>query len=71
MFTFRLSRCFSTQMKRPQTCYYKVLNVSTQATAKEVKKSYYQLAKKYHPDVIEAQSSSKEKDEMKATFLTV
>ena len=35
---------------RPTTCYYKVLNISPAATAEEVKKSYYKLAKKYHPD---------------------
>ena len=37
-------------MIRPQTCYYKVLNVSTQSQPKEIKQAYYQLAKKYHPD---------------------
>jgi DnaJ-class molecular chaperone len=37
-------------MVRPSTCYYKVLNVSTQSQSKEIKQSYYQLAKKYHPD---------------------
>jgi curved DNA-binding protein len=33
-------------------CYYKVLNVSTDATFEEIKKSYLDLAKKYHPDVL-------------------
>lgn len=31
-------------------CYYKILNVSTEATQEEIKKSYLDLAKKYHPD---------------------
>ena len=31
--------------------YYKILNVSPTATEKEIKSSYYKLAKKYHPDV--------------------
>ena len=31
--------------------YYKVLNLAEDASLKEVKKRYKQLAKKYHPDV--------------------
>ena len=30
--------------------YYEVLEVTQKATQKEIKKSYYRLAKKYHPD---------------------
>ena len=31
--------------------YYKILNLTENASLKEVKKRYKQLAKKYHPDV--------------------
>lgn len=32
--------------------YYKILNVSAKATPLEIKNSYRQLAKRYHPDVV-------------------
>jgi len=42
---------FSATVKsKPAVCYYKALNVSPNATFEEIKKEYYLLAKKYHPD---------------------
>ena len=30
--------------------YYQILNVDINSSTKEIKKHYYKLAKKYHPD---------------------
>jgi curved DNA-binding protein CbpA len=38
------------------TCYYKTLNVPSTATLEDIKKEYYKLAKKYHPDNINEKS---------------
>jgi curved DNA-binding protein CbpA len=34
----------------PDIDYYKILNLTNLATEKEIKKSFYALAKQYHPD---------------------
>lgn len=34
-----------------RVCHYKTLNVSTEATIDEIKKAYFEMAKKYHPDM--------------------
>jgi len=41
--------------------YYDVLGIPRNSTAKEVKKAYYQLAKKYHPDTNKTDSDSSKK----------
>ncbi|KAI6172922.1 J domain-containing protein [Aphelenchoides besseyi] len=46
---FSLSRCASTS--RSPVDFYSQLGISRNATAKEVKTAFYELSKKYHPDV--------------------
>jgi hypothetical protein len=41
----------SQRLKMPSDmCYYKLLNITPNASFDEIKKEYYKLAKKYHPD---------------------
>lgn len=41
--------------------YYKILEVSKEADQKEIKKAYYQLAKKYHPDTNKGDKQAQKK----------
>ena len=49
-------------MHKEEETLYQILNVNSQATQKEIKLSYYKMAKKYHPDFqTDATESEKEK----------
>lgn len=48
--------------------YYEILGVSRNSSAKEIKKAYFQLAKKYHPDTNKDPDSVKKFQEVSEAY---
>ncbi|XP_077983594.1 dnaJ homolog subfamily A member 3, mitochondrial-like isoform X2 [Glandiceps talaboti] len=54
-------RSFHTSTTALQKDYYEILGVPKSASQKDIKKSYYQLAKKYHPDTNKGDKNASQK----------
>ncbi|KAJ1369703.1 DnaJ dnj-10 [Parelaphostrongylus tenuis] len=61
-------RYFHSSRPSSKDDYYKVLGVKKDATAKEIKKAYFQLAKKYHPDVNKSKEAQEKFQEISEAY---
>lgn len=61
-------RSISTTSSLASKDYYKILGVSKNSSSKDVKKAYYQLAKKYHPDTNKDPNASKKFQEVSEAY---
>lgn len=61
-------RSFNTTPSNSSKDYYKILGVDKSASQKDIKKSYYQLAKKYHPDTNKDKDAGKKFQEVSEAY---
>lgn len=62
------SRCISTSRTLSAKDFYKILGVDKGASQKDIKKAYYELAKKHHPDTNKDPNSAKKFQEVSEAY---
>lgn len=65
---FNRSIHLSSQQRQRKKDYYEILGIAKNAAVKDVKKAYYQLAKKYHPDTNKDPNSHKKFQEVSEAY---
>jgi len=68
MYRYTISRRFLHYSASNAKDYYKILGISRNAKDSEIKKAYYQLAKKYHPDVNKDKGASEKFQELSEAY---
>ncbi|WKX99669.1 hypothetical protein Q1695_014498 [Nippostrongylus brasiliensis] len=63
-----LRRQFHSSRPSNKEDYYKTLGVKKDASAKDIKKAYFQLAKKYHPDVNKTKEAQEKFQEISEAY---
>jgi len=56
------------QQKMSDMSFYQILDVSTSASQAEIKKAYFGLARKYHPDLFDRDTATQQKDMIDEVF---
>lgn len=66
-----LSRMFRSTTPLLAKDFYKILGVSKNASESDIKKAYFNLAKKYHPDVNKASNAKDKFSEISQAYETL